>query len=299
MKPAEVLGFDPAPGDADAVDGLSDALHRVMRGLVTGRGGLDILGRAGSVWDGPSGAPVVAVLRRYTASMAQLEEALLGCLQALDAWSRGSAERRLTVTRLVEAVADLAGLAGVEERRGRLLVQARDVEVEHRRGAKELITAFESLAAVATTLTVAHADLAADLNAALLARSEAVERWIEQEAPALLRSAATLSEVAGLTTVISDLVGVAALHRTPEEAAGARAVVAGSPAAYRLIKALHTRWAEVAPNSLPAASFAAARRTGLADALAPRDGDEQAASAAPAGPAVSALPDKGGPRDAG
>lgn len=278
MKPAAVLGFDPAPADAAALDDVTQALHRVMRSLVMSRSGLDALGSAGSAWDGPSGAPVVALLRRYTTSIAQLEEALLGCLQALEECSRGSAERQLEVARIVEAVADLAGVVDDDgRRRSRLMAQARDIADEHQRGARSLIAAFESLGAVARALLAAHSDLATDLDTALLARSEAVDRWIEQEAPALLRSAATLSEVAGLTTVISDLVGVAALDRTPEEAAGARAVVAGSPAAYRLIKALHSRWAEVAPESLPAASFAAARRTGLVDALAPRTADQQSA----------------------
>jgi len=97
--------------------------------------------------------------------------------------------------------------------------------------------------------------------------AQAVDAWIETEGLELLRSAGSLTEVAGLTTVISDLVGVAALSRRPVDAAGASTVVAGGPAAHRLIKALHQRWLEVAPESLPNATFASTRRTDLLDAL--------------------------------
>jgi hypothetical protein len=78
-----------------------------------------------------------------------------------------------------------------------------------------------------------------------------------------------LGEVAALTTVISELVGVAALDRTPGEAAGVRDIISRSPAAHRLIKALHQRWLEVAP-ALPEATFGRDRRTELADAIAGR-----------------------------
>lgn len=269
MKPAAVLGFDPTPpGDPATLDGVTDALHRVMRGLVMSRRGLESIGNAGSTWDGAAGAAIVTVIRRYTISCGELEEVLVECLQALEAWRRGTDERQRAVARVVESVADLAGVPSVDDRRARLLAQARDIQSEHQRDAASLVAAFESLSTAAGTLTAAQTDLAGELDAAILAMTAAVDRWIEQEGPELLRSTASLSDVAGLTTVIFDLVGVAALKRIPGDAAGATAVAAGSPAAHRLIKALHRRWLEGAPQSLPDASFASLRRTDLSDALA-------------------------------
>jgi hypothetical protein len=96
-----------------------------------------------------------------------------------------------------------------------------------------------------------------------------VEEWIATEGPDLLRTAVALGEVAALTTVISELVGVAALDRAPGESAEVRELAARSPAAHRLIRALQQRWLEMAPV-LPEATFGHGRRTQLADAIAGR-----------------------------
>lgn len=65
---------------------LSDLVRKVIRALVYARAGLDRVARAGSVWDGLTGAPVATVLRRYSVRLVALEESLVGCMQAVDQW---------------------------------------------------------------------------------------------------------------------------------------------------------------------------------------------------------------------
>ncbi|MBA2774226.1 MAG: hypothetical protein H0U36_09320, partial [Nocardioidaceae bacterium] len=98
------------------------------------------------------------------------------------------------------------------------------------------------------------------------------------EAPELLRTAIALGEVAGLTTVISELVGIAALGRKPGEAAGVSDIIARSPGSHRLIRALRRQWLEVAPAALPEATFAIRQSGGLNRRMSGRR-----AGAAPAG----------------
>ena len=197
MRPESVLGFDPAPGDGDRVVHLSEALHRVIRGLVEGRAALDALGRAGSVWDGSVGAPVVALVRRYALQLGALEEALIECLTGLDTWRPGLEERQDEVRDLVEAVADLEG-PGAEDRRSQLLTRARGIEADHRRAARVVAITFERLSAAAGAVTRADADLGDEVAVALAAMTKAVETWVESEGPELVRTAVALAEVARL-----------------------------------------------------------------------------------------------------
>lgn len=68
--------------------------------------------------------------------------------------------------------------------------------------------------------------------------------------------------------MISELVGIAALGRNPGEAEGVSEIIARSPGSHRLIRALRQQWLEVAPMTLPEATFAVRRSGGLADAVA-------------------------------
>ncbi len=262
-----MLGFDPAPGDPTSVERMSRTVHQVVRGLVEGRLALDSLAPAGSIWDGALGAPIVALLRRYSLQLAEIEEVLIGCLTALDGWRAELDERQARVGELVDRVADLAVDADAQERRERLLAQAREVESEHRAGARQLAVAFEEVSSFMERLAGSDQDLDSELDAALRAMMRLVQEWVEAEGPELLRTAAALGEVAALTTVISELVGIAALGRVPGEAAGVHDVISRSPAAHRLIRALHQRWAEVAPT-LPEATFGRDRHGELAEAIA-------------------------------
>jgi hypothetical protein len=274
MRPDAVLGFDPAPGDPGWAARVSETLHKVIRGLVEGRAALDALGPAGSVWDGAVGAPVVALLRRYSLQLGTLEEALIGCLTNLDGWRADLEERQGRVRDLVDALADLAG-EDAQDRRDQLIGRAREIGAEHQRAARDVAAAFEELSAVAEVLTRAESDLADELAAAVRAITQAVQEWVEVEGPELVRTAGALGEVAALTTVISELVGVAALDRAPGEDAAVQRTISRSPAAHRLIKALQQQWQEVVPR-LPEASFGRERRSGLADSIAVRlAGDER------------------------
>jgi hypothetical protein len=264
-----VLGFEPTPSDPSALAAVREALRRTIRALVESRTQLDRLGRTGSVWDGPAGAPVASLLRHYSRQLAALEESLIDCLQALETWIDRSAERQEHVAAIVTSVAELAGVEGAEDRRTRLIATARELSVEHDRAAADLAAAFEELSSAVNQIAAVEEDLAGELDRTLLALTAAVEDWLAAEAPELLRTAMSLGEVAGLTTVISELVGIAALGRDPGDAEGVSEIVARSPGSHRLIRALRQQWLEMAP-ALPDASFAVSPTGGLADALAGR-----------------------------
>lgn len=270
MRADVVLGFDPTPSDPLALATIRDGLRRTVRALVEGRGELDRLGRTGSVWDGPVGAPIATLLRHYSRELSGLEESLIDCLQALESWSDGAQERQEQIDQIVESVADRAGEAAADERRTRLIATARELGTEHDRAAADLAAAFEELSSSVEQIATADDHLASDLDRALLALTAAVDDWIASEAPELLRTAIALGEVAGLTTVISELVGIAALGRNPGDAEGVSKIIARSPGSHRLIRALRKQWLEVAPMTLPEATFAIRRSGGLAGAMAGR-----------------------------
>lgn len=179
--------------------------------------------------------------------------------------------RQRQVGDIVGQVAGLAGTEGGGERHTRLLAAATEIGRDHDRAAGVLAASFEELSEEATHLTGAGDDLAVELDRALMALTGAVEDWVSQEGPALVRAATALSEVAGLTTVLSELVGVAGLGRTPGEGHGVGALVAHSPGSHRLIQALRRQWKDVAPRVLPEASFARPRSSSLAQALDSRE----------------------------
>ncbi len=270
MRADVVLGFDPTPGEPQALEALRESLRSTVRALVEARAELDRIGRTGSVWDGPAGAPIATVLRRYSRQLSGLEESLIDCLQALETWSGRARERQDQVAQIVESVADLAGDTAGEDRRTRLIATAREIGTEHDRAAADLAAAFEELSGAVKQIALADDDVAGELDRALLALNAAVDDWIASEAPELLRTAMALGEVAGLTTVISELVGIAALGRNPGEAEGVSDIIARSPGSHRLIRALRKQWLEVAPQTLPQATFAVRRPGGLAEAVAGR-----------------------------
>ena len=295
MRAEVILGFDPAPADVSALVGVCAGLRSAVHALAETRGGLDRLGRTGSVWDGAAGAPVAALLRRFSQRTTALEESLVDCLHAVDGWRRGVEERQAQVAEIVSAVAELGGDPAAAGRRTRLIALARELGVDHERAAADLATAFEELSSSIEQLVDPHDDLAAELDRALLALSAAVEDWMAAQAPELLRTALTLGEVAGLTTVISELIGIAALGRNPGEAEGVSDLVARSPGSHRLIKALRQQWRDVAPAALPEATFAVRRTPDLAQAMAGRRSiAEMPAAATPRDSSTSSVDNSGG-----
>ncbi len=143
MRPDLVLGFDPTPSEPQRLVALSDALRKVVRALVQARSELANIGRTGSVWDGPVGAPIAALLRRYSLQMSALEESLVDCLQAVDSWREGVEQRQSQVASIVASVAELAGDPAAEDRRTRLIATAEELGVEHDRAAADLAAAFD------------------------------------------------------------------------------------------------------------------------------------------------------------
>lgn len=270
MRAGLVLGFDPTPGDPHRVVLLCEALHKVIRTLVEARSGLDSLGRTGSVWDGPVAAPIAVLLRRYARQLSALDESLADCLQAAGNWRLGLEERQAEVAEIVSSVADLVGDVDADDRRVRLIATAREIGVDHDRAAADLSAAFEELSSAVDQVVRTDDDLAGELDRALLALTAAVDDWIAAEAPELVRTAIALGEVAGLTTVISELVGIAALGRPPGEGAGVSEIIARSPGSHRLIRALRRQWLEVAPATLPPATFSTSQPGGLPDILGSR-----------------------------
>lgn len=135
MRADLILGFDPVPADETSLVSLSHGLRTVIRALVEARLGLGQLGRSGSVWDGPAGAPVATLLRRYSQQLSALEEPLVDYLRVVDVWRYGSQERQGQVAEIVEAVADLAGQPDADDRRTRLIATAAEIGLDHERAA--------------------------------------------------------------------------------------------------------------------------------------------------------------------
>ncbi|MGH3446936.1 MAG: hypothetical protein ACRDQA_19475 [Nocardioidaceae bacterium] len=270
MRPEVILGFDPAPASQGRLAELSDGLRRVVRALVDARRGFDRFGRPGTVFEGAVGAPVATLLSTYARQLGTLEEGVVDALVALDAWRAGVGERQARVDKIVESVADTSGQPEAEDRRARLGAEAQELAAEHEAASRNLVVAFEELSACIARVTRGMHDLAGELDQALRALTAAVDEWVAAESAQLLRTAQSLGEVAGLTTVVSELVGVAALGRTPGEAEGVGEIIARSPGSHRLIRALRKQWVEVAPDHLPQATFVGTQSRGLADALSGR-----------------------------
>lgn len=274
MRAEVILGFEPAPADPPTLVGLSEVLRATVRALVEARTGFDRLARVGAVWDGPAGAPLVGLLTRFSRDLHTLEDAVVDCMAAAESWREGALRRQAQVSDLVAVAAELPDDSAGQDRRTALLTAAHDIEHEHERAAGDLAAAFADLSAAVQRLVHPSADLAAELDAALLALRAALDDWIASEGAELLHTATALADVAALTTVISELIGIAALERSPSDSEGVRGVVAKSPAAHRLIRALRRQWTDLAPATLPEASFAggAADRSGsLARRLAAGD----------------------------
>lgn len=269
LRPESVLGFDPVPTDPSAAIELASTVHAVVGALVEGQRALELSVRTGTVWDGALGAPVAAVVRGLAGQLGELADLLIACRESLDEWRLGLQSRRSEVAAIVESISTLPDGSEPAARRGRLVAHAREIEGEQRAADGRLRSAFEELRASAEKRS--QVDLEHELAEAVRALDSAVESWVASEGSQLVRTALALGEVAALTTVISELVGVADLDRAPGDAEGVAEIVSRSPAAHRLVRALHRRWSELAPAGLPPATFARDRATTeLTGALAGR-----------------------------
>lgn len=267
MKAELVLGFDPVPGDPRASLALSDALRTATRGVVEARSALGRLTAGGPGWDGPAGEAVLGIVREISGRLGVVEGGLASCQTAVEEWRAGEEDRRQRSDRVVEAVADLAGQPDGEDRRARLENEAREILSAHEAAAAALCAPFDDFAEVLIRRSD-DVDLAAELDQAVGRLTDEVDAWIGENADELVATATALGQVAGLTTVVTELLGVSSFDRVPEDADGVKEIVGRSPGSHRLVRALRRHWNDVAPESLPAATFGQGRRDDLAELLA-------------------------------
>jgi hypothetical protein len=256
VRPERFLGTDPAPGDLSSVDRVAGALRAVVLALAESRLRIEALVGPQSVWQGPVARPVVAALTDLMARLRAVEDATVDFAQAVESWRTGLVIRQQRRAELTETISQLAGRPDAEIERQRVLAEVQQMAAEHAASGATLMAAADGLAEV-----LADADdgseLASDLDRGVSAVSAAIEEWIAESASELVATAESLSDTAGLTTVVSQILGVVG-DEAPDEVENVRRLASVSAGAHRLRLALRRSWASLAPEELPAASFAAA-----------------------------------------
>lgn len=266
MRPERILGRDPAPGDPAVVDGTLRVLGSCVLALAQSRRRVEWLMAPDSLWHGPTAEPVVTALGTLCARLRRLEDGVVELAQALETWRAGLAERQDRVSSLTETMSRLPGVQDADDQRAAVHAQAARIATEHESDAALLITATDDLAALLAGDRDA-ADLAGDLDRALAGLAVAVTEWLRSASTELVATSHALSETAGLTLAVSQLVGVAG-DGTPGDAEDVARVAASGTGSHRLQRALRRSWAGSAPPRLPRASFAGVKSAG--DALADR-----------------------------
>lgn len=259
MRPERFLGTDPAPGDLSSVDRVGGSLRAVVLALAEARLKVEAIVGPQSIWQGPIARPIVTTLTEFAARLRAVEDAVVDFAQAVETWRTGLVGRQQRRAELTETISQLAGRPDAEAERQRILVEVQQMVTEHTVGGTALISAADSLAEVLAEVDD-DSDLAVDLDRGLTAVTVAVDEWIAESAAELLATAESLSETAGLTTVVSQILGVVG-DEAPDEAENVRRLASVSAGAHRLRLALRRSWASLAPDELPAASFAAGGQT--------------------------------------
>jgi hypothetical protein len=262
VRPERFLGIDPAPGDLSSVDRVGGALRAVVLALAESRLKVETLAGPQSIWQGPIARPVVTTLTDLAARLRAVEDATVDFARAVESWRTGLVARQQRRAELTETVSQLAGRPDADVERQRVLTEVQQMAAEHASSGVSLMAAADELAEV-----LADADddarLASDLDRGVTAVTVAVEEWIAESAADLIATAESLSDTAGLTTVVSQILGVVG-DEAPDEAEGVRRLASVSAGAHRLRLALRRSWASLAPEELPEASFAATGSTSRA-----------------------------------
>lgn len=257
MRPERFLGLDPAPGDLAGADVLLGALREVVRGLVEARGRVDAQLADDGVWSGPVAGPLADALGALSRRLRLYEDVVVDVARAVDGWRTGLASRTDRTAELVEQASRLGGEADepvAETRQQALRAAVAEVQDDHHAAAEQLA---RSLDEVRATLQGAEAlRLADQVDHATEVLLATVEEWVVAQAAEVTATAASLVQVAGLTAVVSELVGVAGLDRVPLDDADVAEVAGRGAGAHRLLAALGRAWTDVAPTSLPIATFA-------------------------------------------
>ena len=266
MRPERFLGTDPAPGDLGSVDRIGGALRAVVLALSQSRQRVEGLTGPQSIWQGPHARPIVTSLADLAAQLRVLEDAVVDFAQAIEAWRVGLVARQERATELTETISQLAGRPDADDERQRVLAEVQVLAAEHTSDGVALISAADVLAEVLTDTD--SSELAGGIERGVTAILVAVEEWIAESAAELLATAESLSDTAGLTTVVSQILGVAG-DEAPDEAENVRRLASVSAGAHRLRLALRRSWASLAPEDLPVASFveAGSRQPAISDRL--------------------------------
>ncbi len=254
MGPERFLGLDPTPGDLAETDAVMGALREVVRMLVESRGRIDVLLAADGVWSGPVATPLSDALGALSRHLLVYEDAAADLARAVDEWRAGLAARTDRTHELVEQTTRLAGADDADTARAGVRAAVDELSRDHEAAAALLRRRVDEAAG---SLDGADAlGLADDLARAGAALSAAVEEWVQQQAVEMVSTATSLVQVAGLTRVVTELLGVTGLDRAPIETAGVAELAGTGAGAHRLLGALSRAWTDVAPTSLPIATFA-------------------------------------------
>ena len=254
MRPERFLGSDPTPGDLGSVDRIAGALRSVVLALTGSRQKLEALVDPHGMWQGPMARPIVTAITDLAARLRAIEDATVDFAQAVEVWRAGLVTRQQRTAELTETVSQLAGRPDAEEQQQRIRAEVQRLATEHTTDGAVLIRAADLLAEA--LIDDDESDLAADLDRGVAAVTIAVEEWIAESATELIATAESLSETAGLTTVVSQILGVVG-DDAPDESDSVRQLASVSAGAHRLRLALRRSWASLAPEELPTASFAA------------------------------------------
>ena len=260
MRPERFLGSDPTPGDLGSVDRVAGALRTVVLALTESRQKLEGLVGPHSLLQGPMARPIVDAVTELAAHLRSIEDAAVDFAQAVEVWRTGLASRQQRRAELTEQVSQLAGRPDAVEQRQRIQTDVQRLATEHLADGAVLIRAADLLAEVLIDADD-DADLAADLDRGVAAVMIAVDEWIAESAAELVATAQSLSDTAGLTTVVSQILGVVG-DEAPDESESVRRLASMSAGAHRLRLALRRSWASMAPEDLPTATFAASGSTG-------------------------------------
>lgn len=267
MRPERFLGTDPAPGDLGSVDRIGGAMRAIVLAVSQSRQKVESLAGPQSIWQGPHARPIVTTLADLAAQLRVLEDATVDFAQAVEAWRSGLVARQERTAELTETISQLAGRPEAADERQRVLAEVQALAAEHTSDGVALISAAEVLVEVLTD-TDEESELVTGIERGMTAVLVAVEEWIAESAAELVATAESLSETASLTTVVSQILGVVG-DEAPDEAENVRRLASVSAGAHRLRLALRRSWASLAPEDLPAASFAetGARPAAISDRL--------------------------------
>ncbi len=254
VRPERFLGADPTPGDLAETDAVMGALREVVRLLVESRGRVDAQLAADGVWSGPVAEPLSRALGALSRRLLAYEDAVAELARAVDEWRAGFADRTDRTVELVEQMSRLAGDDDSEGLRATVRAAADELARDHESAAATLRRAVDEVAGSLDGRD--RLDLADELGHAAAALTVAVEQWVQEQAAEMAATAESLVQVAGLTRVVTELLGVTGLDRAPIEDDDVAAMASRGASAHRLLGALSRAWTDVAPTSLPIATFA-------------------------------------------